>query len=238
MKTHKSAEELQRLLKVRLQELRQDENLAERRPQPVLTVTREPGSGAEAIIEKLSAELGMQLYDWELVERIARDQKTSVRLVSSLEKDPPTWVEDYLAEFQPEYSVTSEAYLRSLKRVLLAIVVLGNAIIVGRGSNFFLPPGKKIGLCFIAPLAFRVENTMKDLGLTQQAARKHISEVEAEHRKLVKKYFQTDIRDPGQYHIVINTALVKPDTIVKLVKTMIEAENEKSQDPAPKQGRA
>jgi cytidylate kinase len=104
---------------------------------------------------------------------------------------------------------------------LLAIAVTGNAVIVGRGSNFFLPPDEKIGLCFVVPLALRIKNVMKEVGLEEKEARRHISKEEAKHRKLVKKYLQADIRDPSQYHLVINTALVKPDTIVQLVKTMM-----------------
>ena len=63
---------------------------------------------------------------------------------------------------------------------------------------------------------------MKELGLTEKEARAHVSKLEAEYRKLVKKYLQADMRDPTQYHLVINTALVKPNTIVQLVKTMIQ----------------
>ena len=63
---------------------------------------------------------------------------------------------------------------------------------------------------------------MNELGLTEKEARKHIAKLEAEHRKLAKKYLQADIRDPSQYHLVINSAMVKPDTIVQLVRTLIQ----------------
>jgi len=223
MKHHDSSvEELNRLLKVRLEEMFAREKSKPSRPQPVITITREPGCGAESIDERLCSELGLHLYDWEVVEEIAKDEQVSAQIVSDLEKNPPNWFADYLAEFNPEYSLTSEGYIGSLKRILLTIATLGNAVIVGRGSNFFLPPDKKIGLCFIAPLDLRITNIRKELGLTEKEARKHIAKLEAEHRKLVKKYLQADIRDPGQYHLVINTALVRPDTIVQLVKTMIQ----------------
>jgi cytidylate kinase len=45
--------------------------------------------------------------------------------------------------------------------------------------------------------------------------------VEKEHRQLVKKNFQADIRDSAHYHLVINTALVKPETIAGIVKEVI-----------------
>jgi len=76
---------------------------------------------------------------------------------------------------------------------------------------------------------------MRESGVTEEEARKHISKLEAEHRKLVKKYLQTDIRNPIHYRLVINTALVKPDTIVEVVKAMIQAaqvEKENSRDPS------
>ena len=222
------------LLKQRVEEWRQRKNDPAFQPKPVVAVTREPGCGGESIAERIAAELEMHLYNWELVERIARDASVDAKLVSQLEEDPATVFEDYLedlvAEYRREYHFSSEEYLDSLKRALLAIAVPGNAVILGRGSNFFLPHENKIGLCLVAPLSVRIENVMKELGLTEKEARKHISRLEAEHRKLAKRYLQADIRDPDCYHLVINTALIKPETIVQMVKTMIQESNEAKQE--------
>ncbi len=223
MKQHDSIEELNRLLKIRLEEMFARAKDEQPPPRPVITITREPGCGAESIDEMICSELGLHLYDWDLVQEIAKDERVSARLVSDLEKNPPNWFADYLADFNPDYSLTSEGYIGSLKKILLTIAAIGNAVIVGRGSNFFLPPERKIGVCFIAPLDLRITNIRKELGVTEKEARRHISKIEAEHRKLVKKYLQADIRDPSQYHLVVNTAFVKPDTIVQLLKTMINA---------------
>ena len=215
------------LLKTGLEEWRRRTKSPKYRPNPVVTVTREPGSGGDAIAQKLCSDLGMRLYDWKVVEQIAEDARVSTELVSWLEKNPRSeFVDlagDLLSEFRKEYYFSSEEYLDSLKRVLLAIAMPGNAVIVGRGSNFFLPQDAKIGLCFVAPLSVRIKNVMKELGVTEKAARKHISRLEAAHPKLAQKYFHADIRDPCRYHLVINTALVKPNAIVRLVKTLIEA---------------
>ena len=221
MKNHNSIEELNRLLKVRLEEW-SHERRQEARPRPLITITQEPGCGAEKIAERLSSELGLHLYDWELVEQIAKDEHVSAQLVSALEKNPPNGFADFLAELNPEYGLASDRYVASLKRILLAIAVTGNAVIMERGSNFFFPAEKRIGLCFVAPLQLRVANVMKDLAMTEKQARARISKLEGEYRKLVKKYLQADMRDPTQYHLVINTGLVKLDTIVQLVKTIIQ----------------
>jgi len=234
MRKENRVEEMSMLLKERLEEWRLRNNDPEYRPKPVVTVTREPGCGGESIAERIAAELGMHLYNWELVERIARDASVDAKLVSKLEEDPATVFEDYLggliSEYRREYHFSSEEYLDSLKRVLLAIALPGNAVIVGRGSNFFLPRENKIGLCLVAPLSVRIENVMKELGLTEKDARKHISRLEAEHRKLAKRYFQADIREPDCYHLVVNTALIKPETIVQMIRPMIQESNEAKQE--------
>ncbi|HTO63462.1 MAG TPA: cytidylate kinase-like family protein [Bradyrhizobium sp.] len=230
-----SLEQLTKLLKVRLVEWQMREKNEQPRPKPVVTITQEPGCGAEAIAERLCSELDLHLYDWELVEQIAKDEKVSAHLVSWLEKNPPTELADFLADLAPGYGLSSDRYIGSLRRILLAIAVTGNAVIVGRGSNFILPPDKKIGLCFVAPLDLRIKNVMKESGVTEEEARKHITKLEAEHRRLVKKHLQADIRDPIHYRLVINAALIKPDTIVQMVKTMIQAvqaEMESSHDPS------
>ncbi|MGA2175455.1 MAG: cytidylate kinase-like family protein [Verrucomicrobiota bacterium] len=222
MTNNNSIEEMRRLLQVRLQEWRLCEGQPQYRPKPVVAITEEPGCGGESVAERLCAELGFHLYSWELVEQIARDADVSTQLVSTLEAHPRSELEDWLAELEGDFNLSTQAYLKSLKKVLFAIAVHGNAVIVGRGSNFFLPPERKIGLCLTAPLDLRIKNTMKELGVSEKEARKHISRLEGEHRRLVKKYFQADIRDSTHYHLVVNTAVVKPETIVQIVKIMVQ----------------
>lgn len=194
------------------------------RPTPVVTITLETGCEGESIAEKLSADLGFHLYSWELVEQIAKDAHVSTQLVSTLEEHVRSELADWLAEFQGGGNLPSQAYLESLKKVLFAIAAHGSAVIVGRGGNFILPQEKRIGLCFVAPLDLRIKNTMKELGLSEKAAQAHIAKLEAEHRRMIKKYFQADPQDSTHYRLVVNTALVKPESIVQIVKVVMMEE--------------
>jgi cytidylate kinase len=222
MTNNNSIEEMRRLLQARLQEWRLLEGQPQYQPKPVVAITEEPGCRGESVAERLCAELGFHLYGWELVEQIAKDADVSTRLVSSLEAHPRSELEDWLAELQGNLNLTSQAYVASLKKVLFAIAAHGNAIIVGRGSNFLIPPDRKIGLCLVAPLDSRIKNTMEDLGLSESAARNHIAKLDKEHERQVKKYFQADIWDSVHYHLAINTAMVKPEIIIQLVKIMVQ----------------
>jgi cytidylate kinase len=169
----------------------------------------------------VAAALDFHLYTWEIVEQIAKDEHVSVQMVATLDEKARSELEDWLAEFEGTRSLSTDAYLEDLKKVIFAIASHGSAIILGRGANFLLPPEKRIGLYFVAPLEVRIRNVMEDRGLSEKRAREHIAKVDKEHRQLVKKNFQADIRDSAHYHLVINTALVKPETIAGIVKEVI-----------------
>jgi len=116
--------------------------------------------------------------------------------------------------------------MHCLRKTLFTIASHGNAVILGRGANFLIPPGKRtVGLCLIAPLEVRVKKIMQTRGLSRESALKHIARTEREHRLWVKKNCHADISDPAHFHMVINTLLVTPETIVRLVKEIIGAKS-------------
>jgi cytidylate kinase len=209
------------MMEARVYEWRQSEEKLPSQPGPVVTISREAGCRGESLSQRVAAELGLHLYTWEIVEQIAKDEHVSVQVVATLDEKARSELEDWLAGFQGTHNLSEYAYLRDLKRITFAIAAHGGALILGRGASFLLPPEKRIALLFVAPLEVRIRNVMEDRGLSEKPAREHIFKVEVEHRQFAKKYFQTDILDSAHYHLVINTALVKPDTIAAVMKEVI-----------------
>ena len=192
---------------------------------PVITVSRQTGCGAEAIVQKIAKELGLTLYSWEIVEQIAKDANVSEQVVATLDEKEQSALNDWLASFEGDHGLSSYSYLESLRKVVFTIAAHGSAVILGRAGNFLLPPGKKLGLCLVAPLDTRVRNVIEKLGLSEQQAREHIVKTEQEHELFVREHFLTDIKDATHYHITINTALVKPEVIVGIVKVILKSLN-------------
>ena len=230
MTSDESLDSLRRFMEARLYEWRQSERRRLSPPGPVITISREPGCRGESIAEKVAAQLDFHLYTWEIVEQIAKDEHVSVQVVATLDEKARSRLDDWLAAFEGNHNLSTEAYHDDLKKVIFAIASHGSAIILGRGANFLLPPENHIGLYLVAPLAVRIRNVMEDRGLSEKGAREHIAKVEKEHRQLVMENFQADMREPAQYHLVINTALVTPETIAGIIKEVIGA-NRKAAHP-------
>ena len=216
-----SIEALRGMMEARVYEWRQSAEKRPSQPGPVVTVSREEGCRGESISERVAAELGLHLYTWEIVEQIAKDEHVSVQVVSTLDEKAQTELENWLTGFEGTHNLSEYAYLRDLRRIIFAIAAHGNAVILGRGASFLLPREKRIALLFVAPLEVRIQNVIEDRGLSDKQAREHIVKVEAEHRRFAKKCFQADLLDSAHYHMVINTAFVKPDTITGIMKEMI-----------------
>ena len=212
MTSDNSLDAVKRLMESRIYEWIHRKESPRARPGPVVTISREPGCGGESIAETLSAELDFTCTTWDIVEQIAKDEHVSTQVVSTLDEKARSELEDWLADFQGTRNLSSYAYLHDLKRIIFTIASHGSALILGRGANFYLPPEKRIGLCLVAPLEVRIRNVMEERAFSEKHAREDIAKQEAEHRRFVKKYFQADIQDPTHYHLVINTALVKPQS--------------------------
>jgi Cytidylate kinase-like family len=221
---------VERFLEVQVQEWnRQGEKQKSPRPGPVITLSREVGCDGDSIAKILAKKFDLVLYDWKLVEEIAKDSHVSEQAVATLDENIAFELADWLTGFgagPPGFSANQ--YMQSLRKVLFTVATHGDAIIVGRGANFLLPPEKRtLGLRLVAPLSARVKTIMRELGLSEESALTQIKQTENEQRQWVKKHTGADIDDAGFYHLVINTALITPETIVHIVKEVLrEKENQ------------
>jgi cytidylate kinase len=192
---------------------------------PVIALTREPGCHGETIARALASELGLDLYDWEILEQIAKDAHVSERTVATLDEKLRTTLEDWLANFAGGSNLSSYHYSQCLRRVLYTVAAHGNAVILGRGANFLIPSERKtIGICLVAPLEVRVQHIMQKLHLSEKSALKHISVAEREQRLWVKQFCHADITEASLYHMVINTSLISTGGIVRVVKEFLATE--------------
>ena len=191
---------------------------------PVIALTREPGSGGEAIARLLAKELGLVLYDWEILEQIAKDAHVSEQVVATLDVKCQSALNGWLSGFTRGFGFSSFQYMQSLRKVLFTVATHGKAVILGRGANFLLPPEKKtVGLCLVAPREVRVRNTMRELHLSPESARKRLAGADRQQWLWVRKNCHADINDATHYHMVLNTALISPESIVRLVKDILPA---------------
>ena len=216
MTTSLSVEQLIERQVKRWQLLKQRESA----PKKVRTVTisREPGSGGGILAAKLAQSLGWDLLNKEVLHAIAKSAKVRDQVLETLDERGISTLEDLVSSVIKQRHLWPDEYLRHLLKVVNAIGRHGNAVLVGRGANFILPPEKRFRVRVVAPLDFRVQRVAKTYGVPADEARNRILKTESERRAFIRKHFHQSATDLAHYDLIINTKYISLDLGANCVK--------------------
>ncbi|MCX5829371.1 MAG: cytidylate kinase-like family protein [Deltaproteobacteria bacterium] len=170
-------------------------------PKPVITISREPGCGASQIAHDLAIKLGMDLMDSEILHMIAESAEVSEKVINTVDEKELTLRENMLNALFAERYLPPDSYLQVLTKVVSAISLHGNAIIMGRGVNFVLPPKETFRIRIIGPEDLKIKNCSQT---GKEDAKQYIRSMEEQRKVFAQKYFHADIDDSHGYDIVIN----------------------------------
>jgi cytidylate kinase len=190
----------------RWQLLRRERSEARRRP--VVTISRQHGAGGTEVARALAGQLGLDLFDREIIQRIAESTHLGERVVSSLDEKDRALLEDWLSSLSSRSYLSPVEYLYHLARVVGALAHHGGAVILGRGAHLLLGQGEALRVLVVAPLEARVQAVMDREGLSERDARRRIQTVEADRSAFLAKHFHADFGDPTSFDLVVNTAML------------------------------
>jgi cytidylate kinase len=188
-------------------QLRREERLTESR-RPVVTVSRLHGAGGGEVAKALAAGLGLDLFDREIIQRIAESTHLSERVVSSLDEKDKELLTDWLASIASRSYLSLAEYRYHLSRIVGAMAHHGGAVILGRGAHLILGQGEALRVLVVAPLETRVRAVMEREGIGEREARHRMLSVEADRKAFLMKHFHTDFADPTTFDMVLNTAVL------------------------------
>lgn len=179
---------------------------------PVITLSREPGSGGKPVAAAVADRLGLELFHQELINAMAENADTSTRVIRTLDERGVSMIEDWVSAAVSDRHLWPDEFSQVMMRVIGTIGRHGKAIIVGRGANFVLPPENRFRVRVIAPLDLRVNRVAKTFGVSRKEARQRVLRTESDRRAFVRKYFHSDIGDPANYDMVLNTGTLSVES--------------------------
>jgi cytidylate kinase len=204
--------------------------------QPIITVSRQRGSGGSLLAERLAERFGYTLLHRDVIDRICESSGYKRRIVELLDgrarSQLQLWVESVL---QGAY-VDASDYLKALLEVIYSISQLGGVVVVGRGSNFILGHERGFHIRVVAPLDVRVRNLVERGGLAERDALREIEKSDRERTEWVRKACGRSIDDPLGYDLVINHLSISMESAANLVAAAAQEKFERlraARDPAP-----
>lgn len=193
------------------------------RRQPVITVARQHGARGTELAHKIAQDLKIDVFDREIIHRIAESSHLSERVVASLDEKNREMLTDWLAAVASRDYLSPAEYRYHLTRIVGAIAHKGGAVVIGRGSNLILGPGQALRLLVVAPLESRVRYLMERDSLSDRDARRRIQVVESDRRSFLLRYFHAEYANPADYDLVLNPEGLGMDGCVTCVRAAVAA---------------
>ncbi len=171
---------------------------------PPILLSRERGTVAEEVTERLSSRLGWPSYDKELILQIAEAAKENPKRVEFLDEKSREIFWEYTEVFLRSAKVLQDEYVVYLKRFIRTLGRIGGCIIVGRGANFIIEPDKALRVRLVGRPEGWKEAFIRRYEVREEEVEKAIEEWNREQRRFIRKYFGADPSDPHNYDVVIN----------------------------------
>ncbi len=208
-------------------EARQKAASPDRPPGPkghTITLAREAGTQGTAVAQELGRLLGWQVYDHELLQQIARDMGLNAKLLERVDERQRSWIAECLESFlsTPRQSdwgptVTESSFVHHLVKTVLALGVLGECVIVGRGAAFILPAETTLRVRLVGPAKERIAALRHKLGITERDAARRIRTIDRERADFIQDHFFKDPADPSNYDLVVNATRLSVPQMADLI---------------------
>ena len=161
--------------------------------------------------------MGFEVFYQEVLHEIANRAEVSEQMLATLDERGLSILEDWISSLVYDRHLWPDEYLKHLMNVIGTIGKHGGAVIVGRGANFILPPEQRFRVRITAPQKLRIQNVAHDFNLSEDEAKRRIIKTESNRKAFIRKYFNTDIADPNNYDLVINTATLSISNVTDVV---------------------
>ncbi len=184
---------------------------------PVVTISREPGSGGRIVAQNLAARLGFEVFHQEVLHEMAKRAEVSEQLLATLDERGLSILEDWISSLVHDRHLWPDQYLQHLMNVIGTLGKHGRAVVVGRGANFVLPPEQRFRVRITTPQRLRIKNVARDFNLSPDEAKRRVIKTESNRKAFIRKYFNADIADPTNYDLVINTETLTVDNAVDVI---------------------
>ena len=182
----------------------------------ILTISHEMGSGGAEIGMTVATRLGYTYVDnEELLGRAARYGLAEERLARLVE-DRPSWVERFDAE--------TRRCILALQAVLYEFAQADNVVLIGGGGQWLLrgvPHALRTRI--VAPFPERVTRLTATLSaqgrerVTPKTVAQFIRRDDIQKAARMRYLFDADVKDPGLYDVLINTAAFSREAAVALL---------------------
>ena len=171
---------------------------------PVVTVARDHGAGGEVIAEALGRDLGVEVFDQALVDRVAQSAAADRTIIDFLDERAGVRAGEWLHQFLYATDSSPTKYVKHLVAVVVAISTKGG-VIVGRGSHVILSERPIFRVRVTGSSRVCADRLAQARNIEHEEAFQEIKEINKQRASWLWETFKSRHNYPLNYDLVINT---------------------------------
>lgn len=200
----------------------------------VITISRQFGAGGKTLGRIIADKLNYTFADNNVIQMLAHEANVSPHWVESFEKEAggrlsrvissmvsQRWVDRVLSD---EYGYLDEQiYLDYLVLIIAKIADEGQAVILGRGSQYILDDHPDTyHILLIDTFENRTNFMVKNYDYSPKKAARVVNNEDRRRKALYNRLGKKDFDHPDLYHMVLNMGRIEMDTAVEQVCGLIK----------------
>ena len=199
----------------------------------VITISKQPGAGGEALGKMIADKLGYTYADRDVIQMIANAANVSPEWVETFENEAGTklsrfiemmvsqrWMDRVLAD-ERGY-LDEKIYLDYLVLMIAKLADEGDVVIAGRGSQYILDDHPDaFHILLINSEENRIQFVMSHYNLSKKKALQYIQNEEKRRTNLYKRIGKTDYENPSLYDLVLNMSKYDLESALQAICDLI-----------------
>ncbi|MBF0372132.1 MAG: cytidylate kinase-like family protein [Alphaproteobacteria bacterium] len=199
------------------------EGTLSRPKQPVITISRDCGSGGDIIAERLAQRLGVPYYEQDLLRRVAERLETDVATARMLDEGIGRAKEMWLYRLFSGQDLSPDTYRDALARVIMSLGRAGG-VLVGRGAHVVLANACALRVRVSGTPEICARRLAASQGQSEAEALAHVKDVNHHRGEFVWEMFRSRLSEASQFDITINTdRMVDFEDVVEMLESMAKA---------------
>jgi cytidylate kinase len=199
----------------------------------VITISRQYGAGGKTLGKMIADELGYAFADSEIITRVAEIANVSAHWVETVENEAGGKLSRFITRMVSKPLVDrilkdergyidEEIYLDYLVLIIAQIADEGDAVILGRGSQYILNDHPDaFHILMIDEFENRVRFMKEHYNLSESRAMRVVKSEDKRRKTLYQKLGKTNYDDPFLYHLVLNMSRIGLEEAKKMVRNLV-----------------
>ncbi|MCU0592339.1 MAG: cytidylate kinase-like family protein [Desulfobacterales bacterium] len=202
----------------------------------VITISRQFGAGAMKLGKMLAEKFGYTLASREIVQGIADKAKVSTDFVLSVEKEAGTRLSRFMTRIISSRGMVNKIlrddsgyideklYLDYLVLTIVQIADEGNAVIMGRGSQYILRSHPDaVHILLVDDLENRIKRVERREKTSYEQAARIVHHEDKRRLSLYHRLGKQDYDSPSLYHMVLNMSRLTRPQAFEMIRRIVDS---------------